>query len=438
MSRVNPENKNNTGTGIIVYRYRAAIFIILLLFPVIHSHAKDSTSVVLRRGDSFNVINENVREVIGNVEFQQGNVFVSCDKAIQYLTMNRVELRGNVHVVQDTVTLTAPHGFYDGNTKIAYGDGSVTLNNRHMTINADSGMYVTEEKKAFFSRNMMVVDTASVLLAREGTYDQKLRKAECRGNVKVRSKTDNTIVYGNFLEHYDEKNYTRIPDSPRLLRLDTTNGTIDTLIIVSKLMESYDDSTKRYIATDSVRMTHGQTAARAGKGTYYSGKDRIVLESSPIVWYEQNQLTGDTIIMIMKQRKLDRIIVHGNAFAVSKSDSLQMTRFDQMTGRDLTMEFKDGKIKRIVVEKTATSLYYLYEEKNPNGANKSSGDTITLLFLKGRLETINVIGGAQGNYYPEKMINRKERDYNLAGFRWVSQRPSFRYIGDTIIQQDHE
>ncbi len=438
MSRVNPKNKNNAGIGIHLHRHIRGVLSIALLASGLQIHAQDSTAVVLRRADSFNVINEKIREVIGNVEFRQGNIFVSCDKAIQYLMMNRVELRGNVRVIQDTVTLTAPHGFYDGNTKIAYGDGGVTLNNGHMTINADSGIYVTGEKKAFFNRNMMVVDSASVLLAREGTYDQKKRKAECRGNVKVRSKTDNTIIYGNFLEHFDENNYTRIPDTPRLVRFDTTNETIDTLIIVSKLMESYDDSTKRFIASDSVRLLRGQTAARAGKGTYHPGKDRIILESSPIVWYEQNQLSGDTIVITMKQRKLELIIVRGNAFAVSKSDSLTFTRFNQLTGRNLTMEFLEGKIRRIVVEQTATSLYYLYEEQTPNGANKSSGDIITLLFSKGRLQDINVVGGVQGNYYPEKMVRGKEGNYNLAGFKWVTHRPSFRYIGDTIVEKDYE
>ncbi len=434
---MNPENKNNSGAGN-HQRFISGVCFVLLCCTGLQIHAQDKSAVILRRGDSFNVIDEKIREVIGNVEFQQGDVFVSCDKAIQYLATNRVELRGNVRVIQDTVTMTAPHGFYDGNSKTAFGDGGVTLNNRHMTISADSGRYLTEEKKAFFSRNMMVVDSASVLLAREGTYDQNKRKAECRWNVKVRSKTDNTIIYGNFLEHFDENNYTRIPDEPRLVQVDTANGIIDTLIIVSKLMESYDDSTKRFIATDSVRLMRGQTAARAGKGTYYSGRDRILLESSPIVWYEQNQLTGDTIVMTLKQRKLDRLFVRGNAFATSQSDSMTTTRFNQLTGRDLTMEFREGKLRRIVVEKTATSLYYIYEEHTANGANKSSGDVITLLFSGGRLQDINVVGGVQGYYYPEKMIKGKERDYDLAGFKWVTQRPSFRYIGETIVQQNYE
>lgn len=438
MSQANHENSNSASHRERRLRLARGAYSILLAVMAMHLHAQDNSKVILRRGEIFNVIDENTREVIGNVEFQQGNIFVTCDKAIQFLLANRVELRGNVRVIQDTVILTAPHGFYDGNTKIAYGDGGVTLNNRHMTINADSGRYLTEGKKAFFNRNMMVVDSASVLLAREGTYDQNIRKAECRGNVKVRSRSDNTIVFGDFLERFDSTSYTRIPASPRLVRFDTTDGVIDTLIIVSKLMESYDDSTKRFIATDSVRMTHGEIAACAGKGTYYSGRDRIILQSSPIVWYEDNQLTGDTITMSMKEHQLDRVFVRGNAFAVSRSDSLTTTRFNQLTGRDLTMEFRNGKIRRIIAEKTATSLYYVFDEKAPNGANKSSGDTIILQFLKGQLQTINVTGGVQGNYYPEKMVKGKEADYNLAGFRWVTQRPSFRYIGETIIQGDHE
>ncbi len=395
-------------------------------------------AVLLRRGDTFNVINEKVREVIGNVEFQQGDVIVTCDKAVQYLDENRVEARGNVRVVQDTVTLLAPHGFYDGNTRTAYGDGGVTLNNRHMTIKADSGIYATERKTAWFNRNVMVVDSTSVLLSRTATYDQTLHRAECRGDVKIRSTTDNTVVYGDSLEHFDSTRITRIMQNPRLVKIDTAGGTVDTLIIESTLMESFEEPVKRFVASGDVRLCRGDVAARSGTGTYYSGRDSIVLESKPIVWYEENQLTGDTITMTMKDKQLSRVFVRGNAFAVSRGDSLTTTRFNQLTGRDLTMEFAGGKLARMVVEKTATSLYYVYQEGRPDGVNKSSGDTIILRFIDGKLDTIAIPGGPEGTYYPEKMIRGKEADYNLAGFRWLTDRPAFRYIGESVVDLEKD
>ena len=48
---------------------------------------------------------QNVREAKGNVEFIQGNVKVFCNSATQYIEANRIELRGNVRIYQDTLTL---------------------------------------------------------------------------------------------------------------------------------------------------------------------------------------------------------------------------------------------------------------------------------------------------------------------------------------------
>lgn len=431
---------------------RTYIYFFIFLFAwCVSSEAQDTNIVYLRRAETFNVINENIREFIGNVQFQQGNVFITCDRAIQMMKENRMELRGHVKIIQDTITLNAPHVIYNGRTKIADGDGGIMLNDRHSTITSDSGRYETEDKLAFFEHNVVVVDSESVLHSRRAMYNQKTTKADCYGDVKVTSTNGNTTIYGDTLYHYDDRRYTQIPSNPRLIQIDTTNGTIDTLIIISKLMEAFDDSIRHFIATDSVRLTSGKTAARGGKGTYYSKSEKIVLESSsldklgtssfdrlwtsPIVWYEDNQMTGDTITIYLIKRQLHRVISIGNAFAISRSDSLTKVKFNQMNGRKLTMDFADKKIEKIIVERTATSLYYLYDEKKPNGVNKSSGNIITMLFTKGEIQTINISGGVQGDYYPENMIKGKEQDYNLAGFKWIEDRPHLRLIDKNIIQE---
>ena len=109
--------------------------------------------------------------------------------------------------------------------------------------------------------------------------------------------------------------------------------------------------------------------------------------------------------------------------AISRADSLNKSRFNQLSAREVRLRFKDGKINQIDADRTATSLYYLFDGATPNGANRSSGDRIVMEFVAGKIDGIKIVGGVEGRYFPEKMIAKHERDYNLDGFRWITDRP---------------
>ena len=80
------------------------LLLIFLLFSV-YSFSQEESESIRVIGDSLvgSVVNgESIREVIGKVVLTQGNVVVTCDKAIQYLSKNEAELIGNVVVNQDS------------------------------------------------------------------------------------------------------------------------------------------------------------------------------------------------------------------------------------------------------------------------------------------------------------------------------------------------
>ena len=94
-----------------------------------------------------------------------------------------------------------------------------------------------------------------------------------------------------------------------------------------------------------------------------------------------------------------------------------------MGGQEIMLHFADRKLERIDVDKTATILYYLFDNKQANGANRSSGDHVTMSFRDGKIDKIKVTTGVEGQYFPEKMVKHHEAEYNLAGFN-RKQRPA--------------
>jgi len=415
---------------------RAAIGLgFLLCFPSVARPQEDEKVVVLNHADSLigrEINGERVRELIGNVKLTQGSVVVTCRRALQYLTANTVQLEGEVEVRDSSMRMVCSHGMYYGNDRVAEAFERVTVEDRNTTLNADYGKYFVKQKRVYFRGNVTVSDTQSILKSRELIYDRREQSADARGNVTITGRRNRMTIFGNHFEDFKQKGYSRMTDHPRLLQVDTaSNGAFDTLAVTSGVMESYQDSLGQLVARDSVRIVRGVIAAEAGASTLYTQADSIILRRSPFLWYtgegaQENQVSGDSIFIKLRNRKLGTVYVRGNAYAISRGDSQYPARFDQMTGQEITMRFVDNKIQRIDVDKTATSLYYLFDGSKPNGLNKASGDHVTIVFANGRIDKLKVIAGPEGEYYPEKMIRRRESEYNLPGFSWRENRPSKR------------
>ncbi|MDP2209487.1 MAG: OstA-like protein [Bacteroidota bacterium] len=398
---------------------------------------QDDKIIILNHADSLvgrEIKGESIRELIGNVQFMQGNVVVNCDRAVQYFKTNEVVLTGNVRVQDDTLVLNGKRGIYNGNDKTSEAFEGVHLEEGTRKLFADYGKYFITERRVLFRKNVFMQDTSSNLSCDELIYFRDEKRTIARKNVIISDINNDVKTYSNYFESLGD--YSFLLDQPRIVQIDTTDeGTLDTLTIVSSEMHSYQDSLSRFIAIGKVIMKRGDLSAECGNSVYYTDADSIILRDKPFVWYEKTQVSGDSIFIKLKERKLEKIIVRGNAFAISLSDTNSQNRFDQMSGETITMTFFEGKINNILVDVTATSLYYLYETEvsaadttitvqKPNGINITSGDQITILFEEKKVEAIKIISGVEGKYYPENLVQDKESDYNLAGFNWRDGKPA--------------
>jgi hypothetical protein len=171
--------------------------------------------------------------------------------------------------------------------------------------------------------------------------------------------------------------------------------------------------------------------------TFYTQSDSIILRGSPIVWYHDTQVTGDSINMYLKKRKLDHVNVMSNAFAISQGDTNFPERYDQITGELMRMQFVDKGLQHIDVETRAISVYHLYEDSLANGLNKTSGDRILILFDDGKVQSLRVVGGVEGRYLPENIVRGNERDYQIAGFQLYPNRPQL-YPADSQTERQRQ
>ncbi len=435
------------------------IFQILLFTTIVVCQQGGEPITII--GDSLvgRIVNgETVREVIGNVVLNQGNVRITCNKATQYLAKNDALLEGNVVATQDTLTIKTERGFYYGDERITESKSEVILNDRRMTLTALSGEYHFNENIAYFTKHVTLTDETSTLTSNKLTYFRQEEKAIAVGhviirdsvntikadslvhfrntkitfaekNVRIKNQKENTVIFGEHLEDYSKKYYSVITDNPVLVQIDTTDaGEIDTLVISSVKMESFNDSSKKFIATDSVKIIRGLFSSKNAYSIFYRNENKIITmkrkpeDNFPVLWYDLTQLTGDSVAILLKDNQLDKIEVFGNGLILSSNPDYK-TRFDQMSGDMINIYFDTSGINNTEVTGNVLSIYYSYEGTEPNGLIKASSQKGRIFFEDDKVNEVKMYSNVLSEYHPENLVAGNELSFTLPAFMLVNDRP---------------
>lgn len=440
------------------------LFSLLILTSEIYTQTGGPISVT---GDQLTGRLENglsVREVTGNVVLTQGNVVITCERAIQYLAANNARLIGNVVVRQNNLTIKTPEGFYYGNDRRAFSERGVTLDDGKVILSARIGEYFFKDNKADFRSNVVLTDVLSTMTSQELiyfrdtefavaqynvvledsvnrirtdslTHDRRTQITHCYGNVQLVNRSDNTVINGDYLEDYRLRKYSLVRGNSLLIQIDSVYATeadtllsVDTLIIKSVTMESDRDTVSLFTAKDSVRILRGSFGS-VNDLTRYDKTAGIITTFKthekgevPVLWYDNSQLTGDSVYIYLADNVINRIDIKANAFLVSKND-LYPFRFDQILGRRISMHFKENQLSYTEIFENVLGIYYVYEDESGNGVIKASGLNAWIGFKDKKVETVKFLGEPKSEYHPEALLSGNEKSFTLPGFQLRKGRP---------------
>ncbi len=437
-----------------------SIFLLIILNSIF-TYSQISGNKLVIDGDILKgktVDGINIREVIGNVVITQEDVRITCSKAIQYINSNNAELIGDVVISQDSVTIKTERGRYFGDIKIAYSDSAVFLNNGEMDLFADRGNYNLRTKIANFFGNVNFEDSTTLLKSTQLVYNKDLEKIIAVGNVIVsdslsqiradslihdrntkfseginniiiKNLENNLTIFGQHLLDDKLNKFSKIKGDPFLVQIEMLNdGSFDTLYIKSNEMEAHRDSTSSIlIATDSVKIIRGGFMSKNDYTIYDKTSERITIlkqesKNSPILWYDNNQVIGDSIYIQLDSSKIKTVSIIKDAILISQ-DSTFKFRYNQMSGDTIAMSFIAGKLSKTKVDGNVLSIYYLYEDGEPNGLLKSSANEITILFENGKVNEVKMFGSPISEYHPENLVIDNEKNFTLPAFFIDTKKP---------------
>lgn len=189
--------------------------------------------------------------------------------------------------------------------------------------------------------------------------------------------------------------------------------------------ETKDSTDKFFEAYYNVKVFSDSLQA-VGDSLFYSLKDSVFrLFKSPIVWAQENQISGDTIYLYIQNKKPERLYVFENSMAINKVDSSEY--FNQLRGTTLNAQFVDGKINTMRAKGNAENVYYATDEdKSFIGVNKSSADIIDVFFEDSKPQKVVFLRNLEGTTFPMRSTNHE--GLKIRGFKWnEAKRPKSKY-----------
>ena len=157
--------------------------------------------------------------------------------------------------------------------------------------------------------------------------------------------------------------------------------------------------------------------AKSDSMFYTTADSTIRMFVKPMIWTQSSQLSGDTIYLQMKNKKLDNMDLFPSAFIVNidKDDSLH---FNQVGGITMHGTFKDGKLNSMLVVGNAESIALSRDSATHKVKDqmRSLSSRLRVNFDKGELDHIAYITKADLKGNPYKDV--KEEDRILRGFIW--------------------
>lgn len=382
---------------------------------------------------------------------------------------NTAKYFNNGKLVDSTNTLTSKKGYYDLRANLASFKTDVVAVNKENTLASDTLQYHSRSKIIYFRAYTEVRDKEGRTGYYEnGYYDTKSKMSDlargdfetpkyklkgqkiilddvkqfyrAKGDVAMTSKEENMHIYGDD-GFYDKKNliskvyghaYTaRIGDD-----LDTLFISADTLVSI----DSNDPLKKRLLAYRNVRIFKSDLQGRADSLVYQASDSTLYFYGDPVLWTEGNQMTADSITVLLVNRKIHRIHMVSSAF-VASTDSLD--NYNQIKGRKMTAFFDEKNLHHVIVEGNGESIYYALQELKEqvkdstvsvtivSGMNKIICSNMRINFKVGKIDNISFYVKPDASFIPPHELKKEET--LLKGFRWRGpDRPS----RGTVVQRN--
>lgn len=325
----------------------------------------------------------------------------------------------SVVLVNPTYTIYTDSLWFDSKTEIAYFIGPTEIISETNYIYCENGWSDTRKNLSQFNKNAYIISEDSQRMEGDSLYyDQNLGYGEAFNNVQITDTINDYVINGNYAIHYDESGESIVTDRAVLTLIEGT----DSLYLHGDTLFSIKDTAENYVihAYHQVKFFRNDMQGKCDSLIYLKADSIIVMYTNPIIWSEENQISGEIITLYLKEGGIDRMVVNKDSFITAEAGEKQ---YNQIKGNLLTGYFTEGQLTKVDVEGNGETVYYAKEEASGEdnvekdiGMNRLICSDIIIHLENSEVKRIVFIDMPSGTLFPiEQVPGGKEK---LDGFRW--------------------
>lgn len=362
---------------------------------------------------------------------KDGNVMYT--KSATYdLNSRLIDFTGNVKIDNAEYTVDGVNIVQNQNTNTATFNGATTITNKKNPSNliyTEKGTYNMNSKEVYLKKNSRIHYNGKILTGDDLYFNQITGFGTGKGNVTLRDPLEKRYMKGGYGEIYEKKDSAMMTDKPyavKILEKDSMYFSADRILAYQKLDSVNPLKKKSFLrAYKKARMFKSNIQVRADSLSFNETDGILHLDGKPIAWSGEKQITGDKIEAYFDTENefIDSLRVIGNAFAISKADSLNMKdEFNQVKGKLMTVYYTNNEISLAKVIGNGQAITYADDQNEKTkeveriGVALSTCGTIEAEFEDRKVQIISCNIGANTEIYPMSLISREQRFF--PDFNW--------------------
>ena len=333
----------------------------------------------------------------GNLRVTRGKTVLTADNGKYVRESGVIDLTGHVKLVDSTATVTCKHASFSEYDDRLNLDGDVVIVDRQATLKAPYGWYDRRNGMAYLGGGVEGREKKMRLRSDEANYVRDSMLVKARGNVRGWDEENDIELAAQNID-FDRRTRVAVATGDPAMTSKDKDGAVTTM---TALLLRLDSAAKTAEAVDSVLVVRDTLRVRADRAHFDDSTGTGFLYGSPRAWDNETVVTGDTLETVARERRLSRVVVHGNAvmdYAGGRANNAGET--SRLTGQRVDVYVTENQIDSLLATGTARNEYTAPKAQGKTQEkNMANGDSILVWFKNRKVDRARVVGSAQGEYH---------------------------------------
>ena len=356
-------------------------------------------------------LNNNIASYYSGAKIQNNDNELFSKIGNYFANLNQLNFKKDVELINVDYKINCDTLRFNTISEIAFFLGPTTIVSDSNLIYCENGWYNTLTNEFRYSENAYLKNKDQQLSGDSLYYNRDLGYGLALINIEIIDTINNFILNGQKAELFEFKDSSIVTIDP----LFTVVMDNDSLFLHSDTICAFTEKNEKIVKSSTgVKFFNEEISGKCQSLFYFNNDSTICLYDSPILWSNDYQMTADTIVIQMKNKKIDKLFLFDNSFIVSNQ---YPDFYNQIKGKDIVGLFKDNKMNNIQVFGNGQVSYTLEDNENKlTGINTVNCSFMNIDVKKSKIDRISFQQKPESVIYPTEKLPEKWK--KLKGFIW--------------------